>query len=412
MGTDMDNNSIHTLKITLNISLTILLAFTLVFFTTISVHSQEDDTTPVEKTEEQEPADKSTEKAAEEPDTAEKASEDKPEANKKEDKSKKDEKTEEIDNAEDKHVKMIEKTLKYGVHKNRAHAIKMILSLKKESNKKHLVKILNEQMKTEENIEVKKTAITTVAEIGDTSAMPWIIDSIDDQSEDIKIAAVYAIKRMKYTAAKDKIIKKFKEQDLSEDSNLTEALIHTLGELGASEITNHVIESIKDTQTTNSNRQLLVLFLGNVKSQASKDFLVQLLKDPHEDKGIRAYAASSLARIGDPSVATHLNKVIDEIETYPFNKRKTFYNLHIYCVAALAKLGDESAVPRLEDALQSDNAVVRLRAIKLIRELKNKRTIDILKYKMEYDPSPKVQRAAKEALEEMGVTEKKDNDEK
>jgi len=408
----MDNNSIHVHRIIMNISLTILLAFALVFCTTMLVYSQVDNNTPAEKTKKQKPAGESTEKAAENPVPVEKAAGDKPEEIKKEDKNNKDENAEEIDNAEDKHVKMIEKTLKYGIHKNRAHAIKMILSLKKDSSKKHLVKILNDQMKTEENIEVKKTAITTVAEIGDTSAMPWIIDSINDQSEDVQIAAVYAIKRMKYTAAKDTLIKKFKEQELSEESNLTEALIHTLGELGAPEITSYVIESIKDTQTTNSNRQLLVLFLGNVKSATSKDFLVQLLKDSDEDKGIRAYAASSLARIGDPSVATHLNNVIDEIETYPFNKRKTFYNLHIYCVAALAKLGDESAVPRLEDALQSDNAVVRLRAIKLIQELKNKRTIDILKYKMEYDPSPKVQKAAKDALEEMGVEDKKDDNEK
>ncbi len=38
----------------------------------------------------------------------------------------------------------------------------------------------------------------------------------------------------------------------------------------------------------------------------------------------------------------------------------------------------------------------------MMKELKDKRTIDILKYKMKYDPSPKVQKAAKEALKEMG----------
>ncbi|MFW5770900.1 MAG: HEAT repeat domain-containing protein [Spirochaetota bacterium] len=408
----MNNNSIHALKIILNISLTILLSFALVFCTTISVYSQNDDNTSVEKTEKQKDADKATEKTIDDTAATEKASEDKSKESKKEDKKNNDEKAEEKPDPEDKNVKMIEKTLKYGIHKNRTHAIKMILSLKKDSSKKHLVEILNEQMKTEENMEVKKTAITTVAELGDTSAMPWIIDSLDDQSDDVQIAAVYAIKRMKYTAAKDTLIKKFKEQDLSEESNLTEALIHTLGELDAPEITSYVIESIKDTRTTNNNRQLLVLFLGNVKSGTSKDFLVQLLKDSHEDKRIRAYAANSLAHIGDSSVASHINKVIDEIEAYPLSKRKTFYNLHIYCVASLAKLGDESAIPRLEDALQSDNAVVRLRAIKLIQELKTKRTIDILKYKMEYDPSPKVQNAAKEALKEMGVEDKKDDNEK
>jgi len=401
MDTKMENYSIDKLKIFTHIALSIFLSIPLIPCTAISIYPQEDNKTTVEDTEKAEPAKESTEKIKEkttdETPREEKKSQDTPEKK---------------DDSEAKHVNMIEKTLKYGIHKNRVHAIKMILSLKKESSKSHLVKVLNEQMKTEENIEVKKTAITTVAEIGDTSAMPWIIDSIDDQSDDVQVAAVYAIKRLKYTSAKDVLIKKFKQQDLSENSNFTEALIHTLGELDAPEITNYAIESIKDTRTTNNNRQLLALFLGDVKSPAAKDFLVQLLKDTHEDKRIRAYAASSLARIGDPSVAIHLNKVINEIETYPFDKRKTYYNLHIYCVAALAKLGDESAVPRLEDALQSDNAVVRLRAIKLIQELKNERTIDILKYKMEYDPSPKVQKAAKDALKEMGVDEKEKDDDK
>ena len=314
-----------------------------------------------------------------------------------------------VDDAEKKHVNMIEKTLKYGIHKNRVQAVKMILSLKKKSSKDYLVKLLNEEMKTEENAEVKKTAITVVSELGYTSSMPWILDSLDDDTDSVRIEAVYAIKRMKYGAAKDVLIKYLKQQSLNENSNFTEAIIRTLGELKAGEITEYIINGIRDTQTSENNRQLMVMFLGNVNSPAARDYLVKLLKDTHEDKTIRAYAASSLARIGDKSVAPELNRVIDDIESYPFNKRKTYYNLYIYCVAALAKLGDESAVPRLEDALRSDNAVVRVRAIKLIKELKNKRTIDILKYKMEYDPSPTVQRAAREALKEMGVDVEEDD---
>jgi hypothetical protein len=46
---------------------------------------------------------------------------------------------------------------------------------------------------------------------------------------------------------------------------------------------------------------------------------------------------------------------------------------------------------------------VRLQAVKLIKDLKDKRTIDILKYKVKHDPSPKVQKAAREALEAMDI---------
>jgi HEAT repeat protein len=75
----------------------------------------------------------------------------------------------------------------------------------------------------------------------------------------------------------------------------------------------------------------------------------------------------------------------------------------MYCTASLVKMGDSNSIPRLMEALRSDNPVVRLKAVELIKDLKDKRTVDILKYKMNYDPSPRVQKAAREALKAMGI---------
>jgi hypothetical protein len=54
---------------------------------------------------------------------------------------------------------------------------------------------------------------------------------------------------------------------------------------------------------------------------------------------------------------------------------------------------------------------VRLKAITLIKEFKDKRTIDILKYKMKYDQNDKVRAEAKKALKEMGVEVKEEKEE-
>ncbi|HPB81188.1 MAG TPA: HEAT repeat domain-containing protein, partial [Spirochaetota bacterium] len=59
--------------------------------------------------------------------------------------------------------------------------------------------------------------------------------------------------------------------------------------------------------------------------------------------------------------------------------------------------------PRLVNSARSNNPSVRLQAVRLLKEIKGKRTIDILKYKMKYDPSPRVQSEAKKALKELGV---------
>ena len=83
----------------------------------------------------------------------------------------------------------------------------------------------------------------------------------------------------------------------------------------------------------------------------------------------------------------------------------------MHAVAALVALGDSDSVELLMNSLRSDNAAVRLNAVKLIKDFDDERTIDILKYKMEYDPNQRVKRAARKALEEKGLIEKdKDSD--
>lgn len=304
--------------------------------------------------------------------------------------------------AEMKKVEWIKKTIQYGIQDDRISAIKMTLTLKEQKNKDEIIALLDQTMPQEVNPEVKRTAITVVSELKSSSSKLWIIDALNDTTEEVKIEAVYAIERLQATEAKEKLIQNLKEQDFTKNSNFTEALIRTLGKLKVTELKDFAIEHIKDTKTTDNLRQLLILFLGDLEDISSKDFLLGIVKDKDEDTTLRSYAAVALAKIGAKDTAGDLLEIIKEIDSYPVNKRKDYYSFSMYCTAALVKMGDSNAIPRLMEALRSNNAVVRLRAVELMKELKDKRTIDILKYKMQYDPSPKVQKAAKEALKEMG----------
>jgi HEAT repeat protein len=78
----------------------------------------------------------------------------------------------------------------------------------------------------------------------------------------------------------------------------------------------------------------------------------------------------------------------------------------------LVELGDTDSIPLLMDSLRSDNTATRLKAVNLIKDFNDERTIDILKYKMQNDPSPKVRSAAKKALEDKGVIEKDKSEDK
>lgn len=304
--------------------------------------------------------------------------------------------------AEKKKTEWIKKTIQYGIQDDRIEAIKSTLALKQPSQKNEIIKLLDELMPQETNPEVKRTAITVVSELKSSSSSSWIITSLNDTSEEVKIAAVYAIDTLKATEAIPQLESILKEQKFTENSNFTEALIRTLGKLKATQLKDFAIERIKDTKTTDNLRQLFILFLGDLEDIGSKDFLLGIVKDKDEDTTIRSYAAVALAKIGAKDTAGDLLEIIKEIDSYPVNKRKDYYSFSMYCTAALVKMGDSNAIPRLMEALRSNNPVVRLRAVELMKDLKDKRTIDILKYKMQYDPSPKVQKAAKEALKEMG----------
>jgi len=306
-----------------------------------------------------------------------------------------------------KKAKYVRETLKWGVHKNRIDAINRIEYIKDKGVKKDLYLYLVKVMDTEADADTLKKALTVLGEYKIKEAESLMIKSLDNDSDDVKIAAIHGINKIKAVKAKKKLLKAIKAQDFSKDSRYTNALLISLGNFKAVELIEFAKKTFEDTKTTKILRQNLVLFFGRLKSKKPKDFLLKLYKDKEEDLTLRAYAVNSLGKLNIKEATPAIKKMIAEIDLYSFKKKKKYYNLKIYSIQALVKMGDKAATPILMNALRSDNAMVRYRSIKLIKELKDKRTIDILKYKMKYDPSKKVRKEAEKALKELGVDVKK-----
>ncbi len=320
----------------------------------------------------------------------------------------------EADAKEDKmKVERIEKTLEYGVQKDRITAMNFIKSIKSDDMKKRVIlKVIN-LIENDPNVEAKKTAITVVGDLKNREAIPALIKALDDKSDEIQIAACYALGRLEAHEAKEKVIVLLKKQDLGVSSNLTEALIILLTDLKAQDILDYAIESIKDHKTGKMARERFMLYIGKVGSAAQKDFLIELLNDETEDMTIRSHAVKALGALKIKESADDIKKLLNEIEEFPFKKKQSYYNLSMHAVTALVALGDTDSVELLMNSLRSDNAGVRLNAVNLIKDFDDERTIDILKYKMKYDPNERVKSAAKKALEDKGLIEKdKESDDK
>ncbi len=305
--------------------------------------------------------------------------------------------------SEEQKAGMIEQTLEYGTQEERARATGSIQKIKDPAIRGRLAAKVISLMKDEDDPDLLIKAITVLGEMKETAALPLLMEKIDHRSEDVRTSAVYALKKINATAAKDRLSDRLKARKLDENNNLTTALIDTLGEFKAAEMVPFAKEALQSPKTHKAVKEELVLFLGKVPSGESKEALLKIYRDEAEDEMLRAYSASSLAKLGAKEASPDIKQVITAIDSLDAKKRKKYYNLYLYSVAALARLGDPDAVPKLINALRSNSAQVRLKAISLIKDFKDKRTIDILKYKMKYDQNPRVQKAAGKALEAMGV---------
>jgi HEAT repeat protein len=313
-------------------------------------------------------------------------------------------KSEDFEKAADiKKAEWIEKTMDFGMQKDRRDALNFIPTVKNEEKKKLLYGKLIKTIENDTDSTILIKAITIASELKLSEATASIKVKLFNENDDVRISAVYALKDINAVECKTEIIEILKKQDFAKASIFTESMIQTLAEFKAVELREFAEEKIKDNKTIMSLRLQLILYLGRSGSVASKDFLLTHAKDQNEEVEIRSYAVNALARLELKETAPDIAKILDEIAAYPFQKKKQYANLQLHCITALVKLGDDSAYPRLIESLKNDNASTRIRAINLIKDLKDKRAIDILKYKVQYDPSVQVQKAAKAALKAMDV---------
>ena len=312
---------------------------------------------------------------------------------------------------EERKINWIRDTIRFGIQSERRDAVNMIHGIKNETARSELYDILIEAVKTETNNETSVKILTIIGDMKIKRGEETVISRINDESEDVATAAVYALKNMEATSAKEKLINKLMEQKMDVNSNLTTAIISALSSFKAVEIMPFVQDKLKKNPAALSIREQMTLFLGNIDTTESKTLLLELFKDEEEEPMIRCFAVNGLSKLGVKENSNEIHNALNIIEAYPLKKRQRFQTLIMYSISALVKLGSDEAVPRLIEYLKSDNAQVRLRAAELIKETGDKRTIDILKYKMKYDSDIKVKKAAADALKSMGVdideTEKK-----
>ncbi|MCE9501224.1 MAG: HEAT repeat domain-containing protein [Leptospira sp.] len=301
---------------------------------------------------------------------------------------------------------IIEKILKFGSSKERKEAIREAIRFPKEASQE-IHKLISGILKEDQDISVRIACLRFISELEMKSEANAVILSLRNESDDVKEAAIQAVRKLKLGEASDELAFLLKTKDFTKNQNITSLIIATLGEIPGGNKSYEFLEAkFRDKTTDSDMRAQIVLYFGKIKDMRPENYLIDAMNDEAEDVTIRCYAINSLGKMKSSKSMVPIKSLLKKVrESKNKVEIKKLSPIKIYAIGALVALGDKEVVKELFSFARDDDANVRIRAIKQLGELKEKSALELLDYKSKRDPSLKVQAAAKKAIEEInGIT--------
>jgi HEAT repeat protein len=190
------------------------------------------------------------------------------------------------------------------------------------------------------NIHARIGAADALGDIGDASAVPELVKTVDDKNSDLQIHSIRALGKIKDPTTISKLL----EILCDPNSDLGEEAATALGRMG--DIAIHALLIALKAQNGRS-RKLALEALGEIRSIETIDAIIEMLADKYPE--VKNAAVLTLGKIGTPCVT----KLIDALNNKEFKGRP-------YIIATLGWIGDEKALPNLLKVLddESDNAEI------------------------------------------------------
>ncbi len=176
------------------------------------------------------------------------------------------------------------------------------------------------------------------------------------------------------------------------EPGLMPALIRLAGRAGAAEEEKKLLAFFESEDSSESNKQDIILALGDIGGEDSLDFLIKIVDNIDSKKFFRMYACDSLSRLGKVEAVPVLIRAANAEDP----------NLRQYAVAALGRFDTPESRNMLIEALRDSYDGVRISSAKSIATLKLAEAEEILIYKVENDKSTKVKEESLKALLELG----------
>lgn len=302
--------------------------------------------------------------------------------------------------------------MRYGTSQERKQALFELISFPKESAKE-LYLYLGEMIKTEKDLGMKIVILRTIAELEISDYKESVVLLFDDPNEDVSKQAVTTAKKLKLPEAVPPLIEKLRKEDFTKNSNAITLYVNALAELPGGKDASPFLQSKFKEKFNNADiRAQIALYFGSIVDTDADTMLQDVAFDDLLPTTLRCYSINALGKIKSQSAKPKLFELLDSLKkTAGKLDGKKAQSLKIYTIGALVHLGDKNIIQELSEFARDDDAMVRLRVIEFMGNMKDPSALEILEYKRDRDPSPKVQKAAKKAIDQIQGKEIKNTEE-
>lgn len=292
--------------------------------------------------------------------------------------------------------------LKFGTTKERAMALRELEEFPSEHSGA-LIEQLGKILDRDPDWMMRVYAIRTVSELKLTQYEESILKLLKNEQPDIQRESIYATKKLKFEKAAPILFEILKAQDFTKNSNLIVGLLDTLGGFPPQEtISSFLLARLNENFNDPEIRAQIALFFGKNKDKKAESALLEIYKDSKEPITLRSFSVSSLGKMKSISSMQVIQEELEKIRNLKSkNEIKALQPLKIHSITALVSMGDKDILEELYAYARDDDPVVRLRAIKHLTDTGDMSVLEILEYKAQRDPSEKVKKAAKAAIEKL-----------
>lgn len=292
--------------------------------------------------------------------------------------------------------------LKFGTTKERAMALRELEDFPPEHSGV-LIDQLGKILEKDPDWMMKVYAIRTVSDLKLSQFSDQILKLLKSEQPDIQRESIYATKKLKLEKGAPILFEILKTQDFTKNSNLTVGVLDALGEFPPQdEASTFLLARLNENFNDPEIRAQIALFFGKNKDKKAEGALLEIYKDAKEPITLRSFSVSSLGKMKALSSMPTIKEELDKIRNIKSkNEVKDYQPLKIHSITALVSMGDKDILEELYAYARDDDPVVRLRAIKHLTDTGDMSVLEILEYKAQRDPSEKVKKAAKMAIEKL-----------